>query len=301
MSEYQKVLSTLELSKSIIFYLEMAEPKRYDGMNRGAAIRAVNDILQGRSDRPLDDLMDELRQKGGAYYAGEIGTVQREIQAFQAQRALLSQPYSKYSDKSYKFKTYEGGPKPLKIINQQLFDWAAQAGFPPGFFRESYFDGVTIYCLPDRANLNFSVFQDCTFAVCRIQDARFDGASIYSSEFHSCAIDHTTFFQATLANTHFHDSSLNWVSFQSGRLNRCNILDCTLDSVSFMRTILDGCSFGRVQASNTRCLKQAFITQSGATKAECLQNKTAIFTALGIAEDALPHRGKRAASERTPR
>ena len=31
-----------------------------------------------------------------------------------------------------------------------IFYRAAKAGFPPGFFRETYFDQVTIYCLPDQ-------------------------------------------------------------------------------------------------------------------------------------------------------
>ena len=76
----------------------------------------------------------------------------------------------------------------LKIVNQRLYDCAAKAGFPPNFFRETYFDQVTFYCIPDHTDFNFSYFSNCTFAVCRIREATFDGATLSSSEFHSCVM-----------------------------------------------------------------------------------------------------------------
>lgn len=124
----------------------------------------------------------------------------------------------------------------------------------------------------------------CTFAVCRIQDARFDGASLYASEFHSCTVSHTTFFHAVLADTHFRDCSMEWASFQRARLARCNFLDCMLDSVNFLASTLDGCAVGRCQAHNIRCLNQAVVTMGGGTAEECRENRAAIFRALRVPE-----------------
>ena len=200
---------------------------------------------------------------------------------FQYQRLIRDYPYTKSSGKQYKYRMNDANPdRPLKIINQRLFDWAAKAGFPPGFFRESYFDHVTVYCMPEHADCNFSVFQDCTFAVCRISDARLDGTSIYGGEFHSCVIKDTIFFCASLADTHFYDSAIDRVSFQKAYLRRCNVLDCGLYSVNFLNTTLDGCSFGRVESRLIRNLHTATITQGGATEAECRQNRESIYKAL---------------------
>lgn len=280
MNEYKAVRGSREMSKSIAFYLEMSDPTGYPAENRTKTVRAVNDILQGRSRRTAEELLAEVSDKGGAYYAGEIGVLRREVRDFLEQKALLETPYTKSSSKQYKYRTYQSGGRTLKIINQQLFDRAAKAGFPPDFFRESYFDQVTVYCLPDRADCNFSVFQNCQFAVCRVQDVRFDGASIYSGEFHTSRLDHTTFFAATLANTHFYDSSLNWVSFQKARLKSCNTLDCTLRNVGFLNAVLDGCSYGRVDAGHIRCLDTATITQGGATEEECARNRAEVLRSL---------------------
>lgn len=281
MDEHRAVRSTLDMSKSIAFYLEVSDPAGYPSDRRAKTVWAINDILQGRAERPVEELLAELEEKGGDYYAKEVAAVRQDIQRFQTQRSLLATPYTKSSGKEYKFRLYNADPKrPLKIINQQLFDRAAKAGFPPGFFRVSYFDQVTVYCVPKGTDFNFSTFQNCTFAVCRIENATFDGTSIYSSEFHSTEIDHTTFFHATIANTHFHDSSLKWVSFQKARLKSCNTLDCVLENVGFMDATLDGCSYGRVKARNTQYLLTAKITQGGATRDECARNRAAIFRAL---------------------
>lgn len=278
---YQAVWSTREIAKSIAYYLEMSDPANYPPGDRAKTVRAVNDILQGRSNRTVDGLLAELTEKGGSYYAGEIKGVRRDIMDFQYQRLIRDYPYTKSSGKQYKYRMNNVNPdRPLKIINQRLFDWAAKAGFPPDFFRESYFDHVTIYCMPEQADCNFSVFQDCTFAVCRISDVRLDGASIYGGEFHSCVIKDTTLFCASLADTHFYDSAIDRVSFQKAYLRRCNVLDCELYSVNFLNTTLDGCSFGRVESRLIRNLHTATITQGGATEAECRQNRESIYKAL---------------------
>ena len=149
--------STREIAKSIAYYLEMSDPVNYPPGDRAKTVRAVNDILQGRSDRTVDGLLAELAEKGGSYYAGEIKGVRRDIMDFQYQRLIRDYPYTKSSGKQYKYRMNDVNPdRPLKIVNQRLFDWAAKAGFPPGFFRESYFDHVAVYCMPEQADCNFS-------------------------------------------------------------------------------------------------------------------------------------------------
>lgn len=184
-------------------------------------------------------------------------------------------------------RTLDGHGRPLKVVDQKLFDKAAEQGFPSNFFRETYFDQVTLYCLPEHADFYGSTFQNCTFAVCRINAASFIGTSIYSSEFHSCVLEHTDFFKATLAHTHFHDCSLFHVTFQAASLKSCNTIDCTLDQINYLIARLDGCSFGRATASNIRNLMTATIIQGGATAEECQRNKESIFQALGVEQEGL--------------
>lgn len=259
----------------------MSDPANYPASDRAKTVREVNDILQGSSHRSTEELLAELTEKGGSYYAGEIEGVRRDIMDFQYQRMIRDHPYTRSSDRQYKYRMNRFRPgRPLKIVNQRLFDSAAKAGFPPSFFRESYFDHVTIYCMPEQADCNFSVFQDCTFAVCRISDVRLDGASIYGGEFHSCAIKNTTFFCASLADTHFYDSTMDMVSLQKAYLRRCMVRDCGLHSVNFLNTTLDGCSFGRVESRLIRNLHTASITQGGATEEECRRNREAVYKAL---------------------
>ena len=285
----------LEISRRIFDCLEDIDPIQYNGSNRARMIRNINDHLQGRNDMPLEDLLGWAERALGGEYASRVQALHQSVRDFQTQKARLETPYTKSNAKQYKYKTMDLDPaRPLKVINQQIYDRAAKAGFPPGFFRESYFDRVTLYCLPDHADCNFSHFSDCTFAVCHIYDARFDEASLFRSEFHSCAIDHTTFFHATLADTHFYDCDMAWLSFQLARLARCNFMDCAMDSVNFFVSTLDGCSAGRCQVKNIRCLEQAAITQGGATAEEVRANRTAFLRAMGLPtpEKKPPQRGR---------
>lgn len=294
MSERKAVRSTLAISQSIAYYLEMSSPGVYPPGNRANTIRRINDILQGRSDRSVDNLMDEVRAKGGTYYAGEISRVWEEIQAFQTQKALLSQPYTKTSGRQYKYKTMELDPdQPLKIINQLIYDRAAKAGFPKGFFQESYFDQVTFYCLPDNANCNFSRFHNCTFSVCRLAGVKFWEASLYSCEFHSCRIEYTLFPDATLANTQFQDCSIRSAAFLRTSMSRCNTIDCAVGRLNLNGAILDGCSYGRITRlpnSRIEALETVSFTMGGATQEEVQANRAAILQALGVPEE--PHRKK---------
>ena len=279
--DYRKTKSTHRISIRIADYLERFDPKGYPPSERAHTVRTFNDILQGRSDRSIENLMDEVKAKLGAEYADVSAEIVLDVKDFLRQQLMLNYPYTKSSNKAYKYRTFDPtAERQLKIVNQQIYDWAAKCGFPPGFFRETYFDNVTFYCLPDHADLNFSRFDTCTFAVCRIREATFDGASLYGCEFHSCAMKYVTFFQATLAHTHFNDCSLENVSFQKTRLKSCNTTDCTMLSVGLSGATLDGCSYGRVQAFNTSGLHTATITMAGATHDEVEHNRKKVYAAL---------------------
>ena len=287
MNDYKAVRSSLDISKSIAFYLEMSDPAAFRLRDWAGSIRTINDILQGRSEKTVEAMLAELEQKGGTYYAGEIAILRQNIQDFQRQKMMLTQPYCKSSGKTYRFRTFDNSiGRSLKIVDQKLFDKAAKAGFPPEFFRETYFDQVNIYCLPEHADFYSSTFQNCAFAVCRISALSFIGASIYSSEFHTCVLEYADFFGSSIAHTHFHDSALSHVTFQKARMKSCNTIDCTLDSINYLTATLDGCSFGRVTASDVRNLDTATITQGGAGQEECRRNRGAIFQALGVEQEA---------------
>lgn len=287
MNDYKAVRSSLDISKSIAFYLEMSDPAAFRLRDRAGSIRTINDILQGRSEKTVEAMLAELEQKGGTYYAGEIAILRQNIQDFQRQKMMLTQPYCKSSGKTYRFRTFDNSiGRSLKIVDQKLFDKAAKAGFPPEFFRETYFDQVNIYCLPEHADFYGSTFQNCAFAVCRISTPSFIRASIYSSEFHSCVLEYADFFESSIAHTHFHDSALSHVTFQKARMKSCNTIDCTLDSINYLTATLDGCSFGRVTASDVQNLDTATITQGGAGQEECRRNRDAIFQALGVEQEA---------------
>ena len=279
--EHRKVRGSHQISIRAADLLEDMRPHHYNGMNRAQTVRTINDILQGRTERTVDAFLIGLRNTGGEDYAQRVEEISREIQAFLTQKELLTQPYTKSSSKQYKYRSYDPpiGRK-LKIVNQRLYDCAAKAGFPPNFFRETYFDQVTFYCIPDHTDFNFSYFSNCTFAVCRIREATFDGATLSSSEFHSCVMQYATFFNASIDHTHFHDSTLRNVSFQEARLKSCNTVDCELDGVGFLNATLDGCFFGRVAARSIRGLHTATITQGGATDSEVKRNRESIFAAL---------------------
>lgn len=261
----------------------MCDPVKYPPGEDSKIVRSLNDTLQGRSKQTVDELLADVDAVCGrlGIYNSEWLMLRQAIEDFQHQKELLGRPYTKSSDKQYKYRTFDLDPeRPLKIVNQRLYDQAAKAGFPPTFFRETYFDGVTFYCIPDHTDFNFSRFHNCTFAVCRIRKATFDGASLSSSEFHSCDIQYATFFKASIAHTHFHDSTLRNVSFQEARLKFCNTVDCKLDGVGFLNATLDGCFFGRIAAQGIRHLHTANITQGGATEREVKHNREAILAAL---------------------
>ena len=90
---------------------------------QGQTVRTINDILQGRTERTVDAFLIGLRNTGGEDYAQRVEEISREIQAFLTQKELLTQPYTKSSDKQYKYRTFDSpiGRK-LKIVNHRLYE-----------------------------------------------------------------------------------------------------------------------------------------------------------------------------------
>lgn len=283
MNNYKAVLSGMELGRRVADSLEATAPVSYLPNERPRAICATNDILQGRSARSADELLVELEKCGE-----QIAPLLQDIRDFLRQKELLSQRYDKNCrGKRYVYHQHTTADRrSLKIIDQKLYDRSVKSGFPPDFFRESYFDQVTFYCLPDHADFYGSMLTNCKFAVCRLKSVSFIGTQIYSSEFYSSVLNIADFFCATLAHTHFHDCELSHIMLQYARMRNCNTIDCTLFGVNYSGATLDGCTFGRVTAGSIRNLDGATIIQGGATEEECRRNRDAIYQALGVKQVA---------------
>lgn len=283
MIDYKAVPSGLDISRRVVDCLENAAPVGYLPGERPQAIRAVNDILQGRAARTVDELLAEMDKCEG----NQADALRTDIRDFLRQKELLTQTYDKrWNGIPYFFEQRKGIEcRTLKVVDQKLYDRVAQQGFPPEFFRESYFDGVTFYCLPDAVDFYGSELHNCKFAVCRVKGISFCYSHIFDTGFYSCVLNDVDFYEAVVANTHFHDCELSRVGYQVAAMRHCNTVDCTLDDVDYAGATLDGCSFGRVTARNIQ-MDYATITQGGATEEECRQNKAAIYQALGVTEVA---------------
>ena len=298
MAHFQAVRSGLAISQSIADMLERADPAQYNGANRTQTIREVNDILQGRSELSFDMLYSILEQKCGGE-AGQVEKVRRDAEAFRHQKLCRTLRYTLSGSQEYHYEMWDFDPKrPLKIISQPLFDHAAEHGFPPDFFTESYFDHVTIYCMPDNVDCSFSQFQSCQFSVCGIRGAVFDNATLDDTDFHSALLQMVNFTGASIAHSHFRDSSLVSVSFQEARLKSCLTLDCTLNRVDFLGAVLDGSSYDRVAASGIQNLPSATITQGGATREEAERLRASVFHELGVPMFQVRQRPRPARQER---
>lgn len=280
MADYQKVKSGLEISMDIADYLQLVDPKPFNGRSRAKIIREANNTIQGRTARTVDELLEEVREKGRGWYPQKIEQFSREITALSAQKKLVAVPYTLEGIGGHTLQSYAGTNGPLKVIHQQHYDQAVAEGFPPDFFRKSYFDRVTFYCLPDDTDFTLSEFRNCTFAVCRLKGACFDDARIYDGDFYSCFIRNATFSSAFIVHTHFHDSFFRNVSFQRAGLKRTHVVDCIMERSNFRDAILDGCFFGRTTAKGTLNLCTAHITYGGCTAEEVEEERRAIYKTL---------------------
>ena len=275
--DFKAVHSSLDISRSLKYYLSMCDHEKYG--NDANVVRALNDTLQGRGERTVEEMLAEVDAVCGGWkdYDEDRAMLRQQIQDFQQQKALLSQEYTKTSDTQYSYEILNG----RKIINQRLYDQAAKDGFPPGFFRNSFFQRVTLYCIPDAQDCTNSVFNICTFAVCRINGhVDFSHCTICGGEFHSCELDTVNFAEAVIDHTRFHDSTLKNVSFQLACMRACSMTDCTLERPAFLGTALDGCSFTRTTAHDSRDLTSTIIIQTGATEEEARHNREAVLSVL---------------------
>lgn len=280
MNDYTAVRSSREISKHIVDHLELIEPVNFPPSDRARTVRSINDTLQGRGACSLDQLMSELELTIGRYDPTIFESIRHQIRDFQRQKALLTHRYQKYSDKMPTLALHVSGNRRLKVVGQRDYDACVRAGFPTDFFRQSFFDHVTLYCLPDGADFSGSTLQDCEFAVCGIQNTSFQTARIYSTQFHSSVLRETNFGHASLSYTHFHDCDLAEVSFAGAYLKCSGLIDCTLRCAQFDHAALDGCSFSRVRSSKISGLDTTKITQGGATEEECRTNRDAVLWAL---------------------
>ncbi len=282
MTHFQAVRSSAEISMSIANLLERTDPAQYNGANRAQTIREVNDILQGRSDLSFDMLYSILEQKCGGE-PGQVEKIKRDAEAFRRQKSCRTLRYTMSGSQQYRYDTWDYDPqRPLKIIGQPLFDHAAEHGFPPDFFTESYFDHVTVYCMPDNVDLSFSHFESCRFSVCGIRGAVFDNADLYDTDFQSSLLQMVNFTGANITHSHFRDCDMASVSFQDARLKSCLTLDCTMNRVDFRGATLDGASYGRIAASGIQNLPSAAITPGGATREEVERLRVDTFRELGV-------------------
>lgn len=182
---------------------------------------------------------------------------------------------------NYKYEIFDpDASHPLKIIGQQMFDHALEHGFPPDFFRESYFDRVTFRNMPEGADCTFSAFRNCTFSGCHINRCLFDNTTIYNTGFYNVQLNMVNIIGASLAHTRFQDSFMISVSFQDARLKSCRAQGCIMDRVDFLGATLDGSSFDRITAGRILNLRNAVITQGGATHEEVKHLQQSVFQAL---------------------
>lgn len=242
----------------------------------------------------MKELLDEVREKGKGWYPHEIERFSREIAVLLAQKKLVTVPYTKERVGEYDLQNYKGTNGPLKVIDQRLYDQMVTEGFPPDFFRKSYFDRVTFYCLPDDTDFTLSKFRNCIFAVCRLKGARFDNTSLYDCDFYSCFVRNVTFSSASIAHTHFRDSFFRNVSFQRASLKRTYVMDSTMERSNFRDAVLDGCYFERITAKGTLNLASVYITHGGCTAKEVEAERRAIHKALcgPVMKEKKPSKGK---------
>lgn len=205
----------------------------------------------------------------------------------------------------YQYEMFDLDPqRPLKIISQPLFDHAAEHGFPPDFFTNSYFDHVTFGSIPEGADCSCSAFRNCTFDGCKVSKCVFDNATIYDTVFRHAELCMVNFTGASIAHTQFQNSRLSFVSFQEARLKSGYMRDCALDVVDFKGAELDGTWFGRIDARYVLNLRHANITQGGATQEDVDRLRASTFRALRVSpfptrqRPTAPRRGKKRTMER---
>ena len=191
--DFKAVRSSLDISRSLKYYLSMRDHDKYGDSTK--IVRALNDTLQGRGERTIEQLLAEMDAVCGGWkdYDADRAMLRQRIQDFQHQKALLSQEYTKTSDSQYSYETRYG----RKVIGQKLYDQAAKDGFPAGFFRNSFFHRVTLYCLPDAQDCCNSVFDSS------LKNVSFQLARMKSCSMTDCTLEHLDFLCVTLDGCSF--------------------------------------------------------------------------------------------------
>jgi len=292
MADHQKVKSGLEISVEIADLLELAPQWRHGIKYRGRIIHEVNDIIQGRSDKTVEDLLNGLRERCRGWYSDEIERFDKEIKAFQTQKAALSTPSPVHGKDGRNIRARTEDPHPsMRTIDQRQYDRAVQEGFPPDFFQGSYFDRVMIYYLPDGTSCEGTVFSGCHFQVCRLVNVELWDSSLYDCDFQSCYMDGVLFLDSALANTHFHDCDILSVGFIRSKLRHCSIVDCAIEKrLNLSGSVLNGSFFRCVslcQGGTVKGLDTATITCGGATAEEIKQLRRSIFKALDVPQPTI--------------
>ena len=297
-NKYKNVRNSHDIAVSLADYLENSAPKQYPPGNRAGTVCRLNDILQGRAQQTADDLLAEIEACGDD--AKKTEAFKSDIRDFLRQKAILPHPFPyQRADWPTPPETLDtiGYDPPKKVIDQMLYDEAARRGFPPSFFRESFFDHVTLYCVPDFMSCARSVFQECEFSVCRLWGINFSQASIYSTDFGTVEMHDVVFSGATLAHTRFFDCNMSQIAFADARLVSCRMTDCKPEKATFSGATIDDCAFDRMQAEAITGLYHATITQGGATAEECQHNREAVYRALRLGKP-IPRSRPRAAERR---
>lgn len=182
----------------------------------------------------------------------------------------------------YRYEMFDLDPeRPLKIIGQQMFDHAAEHGFPPDFFTNSFFENVDFHQIPEGADCSCSRFQGCTFRG-PIEKCVFDDAALYDCIFERAELRMVNFTGASIAHTRFRGSGLTFVSFLDARLKGGYMRDCSFDIVDFKGAFIDGTWIGRAKAGYVLNLHHASITQGGASQKEADDLRLSIFRALRV-------------------
>lgn len=182
----------------------------------------------------------------------------------------------------YHYEMFDLDPEhPLKIISQPLYNHAAEHGFPPDFFTNSYFDHVDFGHIPEGVDCSCSQFISCTFRG-PIMKCVFDDAAIYDSNFERAVLRMVNFTRASIAHTRFRHSGLSFVSFLDARLKGGYMRDCSFDIVDFKGATIDGTWFHCTEARRVLNLYHASITQGGATHEEADKFRVSVFRALRV-------------------
>ena len=94
MDEFKAVRSSLDISRSLKYYLSMCDHEKYGDDEK--IVPALNDTLQGRGGRTVGELLAEVDAVCGGWkdYDEDRAMLRQYVQDFQHQKSLLSHGYT---------------------------------------------------------------------------------------------------------------------------------------------------------------------------------------------------------------